>query len=95
MGVLGNNVLPCRTVMMWAAGFQRERATSGNLEHPGSPVSVRNNVSRAVTDQCIGSDRRWTLLELQAAIGIEKHIIHKVLREDLHLCKIEIAPYTQ
>ena len=30
----------------------------------------------------------WTLLELQAETGIEKRTFHKVLRKDLHLCKI-------
>ena len=29
----------------------------------------------------------WTLLELQAEIGIKKRTIPKVLREDLHLSK--------
>ena len=46
---------------------------------------MRNDVSRAVTDQCRESDRRWTLLELQVATGIEKRNIHKILREDLDL----------
>ena len=32
----------------------------------------------------------WTLLELQAEIGIEKRTIYKILREDYHLRKIAL-----
>jgi hypothetical protein len=56
---VGNNALLYRTVMRL---FQRGCATSGDLKCSGQLVSVRNDVSRAVTDQCIESDRRWTLL---------------------------------
>jgi hypothetical protein len=30
----------------------------------------------------------WTLLELQAETGIEKQIVVRILRENLHLLKI-------
>ena len=56
MEAVGNNALPYRTFVRWVAGFQRACATSGDLECSRWPVSVRNDVSRAVLDQYMESD---------------------------------------
>ncbi|GFY54104.1 uncharacterized protein TNIN_90181 [Trichonephila inaurata madagascariensis] len=36
----------------------------------------------------MAEDRRWTLLELERASGIEKPTVHRILRNELHLRKI-------
>ncbi len=45
-------------------------------------------MARAVIEQLMNEDRRWTLLELERASGIEKRIVHRISRNELHLFKI-------
>ena len=49
---------------------------------------MRTDVARAVIAQCLDDDSRWALQELQAHTGIDQAIVHKILREDLHMSKI-------
>ncbi|GFR08642.1 hypothetical protein TNCT_733301 [Trichonephila clavata] len=43
-------------------------------QHSGRQVSVRTDLAPAVIKQLMDEDKRWTLLELERASGIEKHI---------------------
>ncbi|GFQ93207.1 hypothetical protein TNCT_527021 [Trichonephila clavata] len=38
----------------------------------GRPLSVRTDLARAVIEHVMDEDRRWMLLELERASGIEK-----------------------
>ena len=49
---------------------------------------MRTDVACAVIAQCLEDDRRWSLQELRAHTGIDQATVHKILREDLHMCKI-------
>ncbi|GFR01065.1 histone-lysine N-methyltransferase SETMAR [Trichonephila clavata] len=57
-------------------------------QRSGRPVSVRTDLARAVIEQLMDEDRRWTLLELEWASGIEKRIVHRILRNELHQNRI-------
>ena len=85
---LGNHALPYRTVAICAATFQRGRVASADMCLTGCPRTVRTDVARAVIAQCLEDNRRWSLQELQAHTGIGQETVHKILREDLHTCKI-------
>lgn len=85
---LGNNALPYRTVARWVGKFQQGRVSTSDEQRSGRPVSVRTDVARAVIEQLMDEDRRWTLLELERASGIEKRTVHRILRNELHLRKI-------
>ena len=85
---LGNRALPYRTVARWTAAFQRGRDASADMCRTGRPRTVRTDVARAVIAQCLEDDRRWSVQELQTLTGIDKAIVHKILREDLHMRKI-------
>ena len=54
----GNNALLHRTVTKWAAVFQRGHVTSRYLKFSGQPVTVWNDVSRAVIHQRMESDKQ-------------------------------------
>ncbi|GFS94527.1 uncharacterized protein TNCV_2015301 [Trichonephila clavipes] len=54
----------------------------------GRAVSVWTDLARAVIEQLMDEDRRWTLLELEKAHGIEKCTVPRILRNELHLRKI-------
>ncbi len=51
---------------------------------------MRTDVARAVIEQLMDENRRWTLLELERASGIEKRTVHRILRNELHLRKIAL-----
>ena len=86
---LANRALPYRSVARWVAAFQRERVASADIRRTGRPRTVRIDVARAVIAQCLEDDRRWSLQELQQAhTGIVQATVHKILQEDLHMCKI-------
>ena len=55
---LGNRALPYRTVDRWAAAFQRGRVASAEMRRTGRPITMRTDVARAVTAQCLEDDRR-------------------------------------
>ncbi|GFQ69513.1 HTH_48 domain-containing protein [Trichonephila clavata] len=69
---LGNNALPYRTLARWVGKFQQGRVSTRDDQRSGRPVGGRTNLTRAVIEQLIDEDRRWTLLELEMASGIEK-----------------------
>ena len=52
--VLGNCALPYRTVVTWAALFQRGRVVSADMRRTGRPRTVRTDVRRAVIAQFRG-----------------------------------------
>ena len=58
------------------------------MRRTGRPITVRADVARAVIAHCLQDDRRWSLHELQAHTGIHQVNMHKILQEDLHMCKI-------
>ena len=58
------------------------------MRRTGRSRTVRTDVARAVIAQCLEDDRRWSLQELQAHTCIYQATVHKILREDLHMCKI-------
>ena len=58
------------------------------MRRTGRPRTVRTDVVHAVIARCLEDDRRWSLQELQAHTGIDQATVHKILREDLHMCKI-------
>ncbi|GFQ79282.1 HTH_48 domain-containing protein [Trichonephila clavata] len=69
---LGNNALPSRTVARWVGKFQQGRVSTSDDQRSGRPLSVRTDLARAVIEKLMDEDRRWTLLELERAGGIEK-----------------------
>ncbi|GFQ95621.1 HTH_48 domain-containing protein [Trichonephila clavata] len=69
---LGNNALTYRTVVRWVGKFQQGRVSTSDEQLSGRPLSVRTDMARAFIEQLMGEDRRWTLLELERASGIEK-----------------------
>ena len=85
---LGNRALPYRTVVRWAAAFQRWRVASAYMRREGRPRTVRTDVARAMIAQCLEDDRRCSLQELQAHTSIDEATVHKILLEDLHMRKI-------
>ncbi|GFR21882.1 HTH_48 domain-containing protein [Trichonephila clavata] len=68
-----NNILPYRSIARWVGKFQQGRVSTSDKQHSGRPVSVRIDLARAVIEQLMEEDRRWTLLELERTSGIEKH----------------------
>jgi transposase len=82
---LGNNALPYRTVARWVGKFQQGHVSTSDEQRSGRPVRVRTDVARAVIEQLMDEDRRWTLLELERASGIKKRTVHRILRNELHL----------
>ena len=85
---LGNRALPYRTVTTWAAEFQCGRVASADMCRTGRPRTVCTDVARAVIAQCLEDDRRLSLQELQAHIGIDQATVHKIIGEDQHMHKI-------
>ncbi|GFR04330.1 uncharacterized protein TNCT_714281 [Trichonephila clavata] len=69
---LENNALPYRTVARWIGKFHQGCVSTSDEQRLGRPLSLRNNLTRAVIEQLMDEDRRWTLLELERASGIEK-----------------------
>ncbi|GFR10520.1 uncharacterized protein TNCT_52411 [Trichonephila clavata] len=67
-----NNALPYRLVAWWVGKFQQGRVLTSDEQRSGRPLSVRTDLARAVIEQLMYEDRRWTLLELERASGIEK-----------------------
>ena len=61
------------------------RVASADMRRTGRPRTVRTDVVRVVTAQCLEDDRRWSLHELQAHTGIDQATVHKILRKDLHM----------
>ncbi|GFX58935.1 uncharacterized protein TNCV_806391 [Trichonephila clavipes] len=47
---LGNNVLPCRTVARRIGKFQQGRLLTRDQQRSRRPVSVRNDLARAVIE---------------------------------------------
>ncbi|GFR22434.1 HTH_48 domain-containing protein [Trichonephila clavata] len=68
----GNNAQPYRTVARWVGKFQKGRVSTSDEQPSGRPLSVRTDLACAVIEQLMDEDRRWTLLELERASGIEK-----------------------
>ncbi|GFU55262.1 histone-lysine N-methyltransferase SETMAR [Trichonephila clavipes] len=61
----------------------------GNNARPYRTVARWTDLVRAVIEQLMNEDRRWTLLELERASGIEKRTtVPRILRNELHLRKI-------
>ncbi|GFR06644.1 histone-lysine N-methyltransferase SETMAR [Trichonephila clavata] len=87
---LGNNALPYRPVARWVGKFQQGRVSTSDKQRLGRPLSVRPNLARAVSEQLMYEDRRWTLLELDRASGIERCTVHRILRNELHLREIAL-----
>ncbi|GFQ77175.1 histone-lysine N-methyltransferase SETMAR [Trichonephila clavata] len=83
---LGNNALSYRT--RWVGKFQQGRVSTSDEQRSDRPVSVRTDLARTVIEQLMDEDRRWTLLELERASGIEKRTVHRILRNELHPHKI-------
>ena len=75
---LGNLALPYRIVARWVAAFQRGRVAIADMRRTGRPRTVRTDVARAVIAQCLEDD----------STGIDQTTVHKILRDDLHMCKI-------
>ncbi|GFR28044.1 HTH_48 domain-containing protein [Trichonephila clavata] len=69
---LGNNALPYHTVARWVAKFQQERMSTSDKQRSGLLLNVRTDLTCAVIEQLMDEDRRWMLLELESASGIEK-----------------------
>ena len=84
---LGKRYLPYRTVVRWAAAFQRGRVASADMRRTGRPRTLRTDIARAVIAQCLEDDRRWSLQELQSHTSTDQATVHKILREDLHMRK--------
>ncbi|GFQ71664.1 HTH_48 domain-containing protein [Trichonephila clavata] len=72
---LGNNILPYRTVARWVGKFQKGCVSTSDEQRSRRPISVRTDFTRAVIEQLMDEDRRWTLLELERASGIEKRTV--------------------
>ncbi|GFR30061.1 regucalcin [Trichonephila clavata] len=85
---LGNNAQPYRTVARWVGKFQRGHVSTSDEQRSRRPVSAGINLARAVIEQLMDEDRRWTLLELKRASGIEKRTVQRLLCNELHLRKI-------
>ncbi|GFW64715.1 histone-lysine N-methyltransferase SETMAR [Trichonephila clavipes] len=85
---LGNNTLPYRTVARWVGKFQQRHVSTSDEQRSGRPFSVRIYLARAVIEQLMDEDRRWTLLVLERESGIEKRTILRTLYNELHLRKI-------
>ncbi|GFR07306.1 histone-lysine N-methyltransferase SETMAR [Trichonephila clavata] len=85
---LGSNTLPYRTVARWVGKFQQGRVSTSDEQCSGRPFSVWTDMARAVIEQLMDEDRRWMLLDLERASGIDKRIVHRILRNELHLRKI-------
>ena len=85
---VGDRALPYRTVARWVAAFESGREASKDKPRTGRPRTVRTDVSRAIIQQCLENDRRWSLQELATETGIDQATVHKILRHDLHMRKI-------
>ncbi|GFR00919.1 histone-lysine N-methyltransferase SETMAR [Trichonephila clavata] len=88
---LGNNMLPYRIIARWVGKFQKGRVSTSDEQRLRRPISVRTDFTRAVIEQLMDEDRRWTLLELERASGIEKRTVYRILRNELHLRKIAVG----
>ncbi|GFR26228.1 HTH_48 domain-containing protein [Trichonephila clavata] len=69
---LGNNALPYRTVARWVRKFQQGRVSTSDEQRSGRPVTEQTDLARDVIEHLVVEDRRWMLLELKRASGIEK-----------------------
>ena len=67
--------------------IKRGRVASADMRRTGCPRTVRTDVARAVIAQDV---RRWTLQEKQAHTDIVQATVYKILREDMHMCKIAV-----
>ncbi|GFT28418.1 histone-lysine N-methyltransferase SETMAR [Trichonephila clavipes] len=78
-----------RTVARWVGKFQQGLVSTSDEQRSERPVSVRTDLARTVIEQLLDEDRRWSLLRLKRASDIEKCTVHRILRNELHLRKIE------
>ncbi|GFQ63805.1 histone-lysine N-methyltransferase SETMAR [Trichonephila clavata] len=91
---LGNNVLPYRRTVARSVGkFQQGRVSTSDNQRSGRLVSVWIYLTRAVIEQVMDEDRRWTLLELERVSGIEKRTFHRILRKHLRKIKARRVPH--
>ncbi|GFQ94484.1 HTH_48 domain-containing protein [Trichonephila clavata] len=68
---LGENALPYRTVERWVGKFQQGCVSTSDEQRSRRLLSVWTDLARAFIEQLMDEDRRWTLLELERANGIE------------------------
>ncbi|PSN48583.1 hypothetical protein C0J52_14663 [Blattella germanica] len=69
---VGVRALPYRTVARWVAAFKSGREATKDKPRTGRPRTVRTDVSRAVIQQCLENDRRWSLQQLATETGIDQ-----------------------
>ncbi|PSN47906.1 hypothetical protein C0J52_03370 [Blattella germanica] len=78
---VGARALPYRTVARWVAAFESGREATKDKPRTGRPRTVRTDVSRAVIQQCLENDRRWSLQELATETGIDQATIKPTMLE--------------
>ncbi|GFU73386.1 histone-lysine N-methyltransferase SETMAR [Trichonephila clavipes] len=68
--VEARGIMPYHTVV---ARWEGKSQQGCDEQRSGRPVSVRIDLARAVIEQLMDEDRRWTLLELERASGISRN----------------------
>ncbi|GFQ97918.1 HTH_48 domain-containing protein, partial [Trichonephila clavata] len=66
---LGNNAVPYRTVARWVGKFQQGRVSTSDEQRSGRPLTVWTDLARAVIEQLMYEDKRWTVLELERQVA--------------------------
>ncbi|GFQ92645.1 HTH_48 domain-containing protein [Trichonephila clavata] len=89
---LGNNALPYRTVVRWVGKFQLGSVSTSDEQRSGRSLSVRTDLARAVIEQLMDEDRRWTLLDLAMASGIAKRTTNALLCQLYVFCAVILLP---
>ncbi|GFQ97990.1 histone-lysine N-methyltransferase SETMAR, partial [Trichonephila clavata] len=72
--------------------FQKGRVSTSDEQRSRRPISVRTDFTRAVIEQLMDEDRRWTLLEFREGQVASRNAPYAgISRNELHLLKIAVG----
>ncbi len=77
-----------KTVRKWCRRFSSRDTSVQDKPRPGRKRTARSQQNIQAVSNVLGQDRRQTVRDIAAEIGISKSSVHQVLKKDLNLSKL-------